>query len=192
MACHNLPAMDVDGSSDPYIVFACDPPTLLQDDRPPKDRKGKEFKVPSGGGGATNTNLTWPTTTYMKKNLNPVWKEQVKVHVPAVPQSELNGALLLLTVMDYDMTSQDDSIGVLQLNLQDLVTLSEKETCKTIHIKDRRLVKYGRPRGTIQLTVDVCQEDSEHGAMKSKPRRGGAGGLLSRLSKQWSSRKAGS
>ena len=174
ISCKDLPPMDVDGSSDPYVLFVCDPVDLVQDDRSAKERKGKSYKVGS---------FEWPSTAYRTKTLNPTWDEKVKLHVPSVTASRMDGAMLFLTVMDYDVASQDDTICVLQLNLKDLVTLGAGEKSKTVAFS-RPLLKYGQQRGTIDFTVDIRQEGSENAGAKGK-----RGGFFSRLSKKWSRAK---
>ena len=165
MKCQGLPAMDMDGSSDPYILFVCDPLDLVKDDRSPKEQKN-------------HGPYKWPQTSYQKKTLNPAWKEKVKLCIPSCPVSLMNGAMLFLTVMDYDMSSQDDTMSTLALNLQQLAALPEGQDSKTIEI-DRPLLKYGREQGTIQCTIDV-----QRGGIEHADKQGGAKkrGLLSKIS----------
>lgn len=173
MKCQNLPAMDVDGSSDPYVMFVCDPVDLVQDDRNPKDRKQQGT-------------YKWPRTAYLQKTLNPEWNEQVKLCIPAVPASRMNGAMLFVTIMDYDLSTADDTISTLALNLQQLVSLggTKDQERKTVQI-DRPLLKYGRQQGMIQCTIDVQRGGIENADKHVKKR----GGFLSNLSKRLSFKK---
>lgn len=139
MKCHDLPPMDVDGSSDPYVMFVCDPLDLVKDDRNPKEQKHQG-------------NYKWPRTSYIKKTLNPVWNEQVKLCIPSGPASRMNGAMLFITIMDYDMSSADDTISTLALNLQQLVELPEGQDSKTVQM-NRPLLKYGREQGRIECMI---------------------------------------
>ena len=148
MKCQDLPAMDVDGSSDPYVMFVCDPVGLVRDDRNPKDQKQQGT-------------YKWPRTSYLKKTLNPEWNEQVKLCIPAVPTSRMNGAMLFVTIMDYDLSTADDTISTLALNLQQLVSLEEDQESKTVEIY-RPLLKYGREQGMIQWSIDVQRGGIEH------------------------------
>ena len=169
--------MDVDGLADPYVMFVCDPPTLVKDDRRPKDQKSKQ-----GWG----EKFKWPRTAYMKKTLNPTWKEHVKLAIPSEVTSEMNGAMLFVTVMDYDLSSQDDTMCCLALNLQELVSLKDGENAKTVHI-DRPLLKYGQEQGRIECFIDVQRGGIEHASRDAKKR--GFMGMVKRLSRRFSATK---
>jgi Ca2+-dependent lipid-binding protein len=163
MKCTNLPSADIDGSSDPYIMFVCDPVDLVKDDRDPKDTK-RTIQKQLGVGISSSKIRKWPCTSYKAKNLNPSWgDETVKLCIPPTHASHMhNGALLYVTVMDYDLSTQDDVLGTLPVNIAKLVSLpagSDKE--KTIEI-DSPLLKYGEELGRIQCTIHVQRGGIEH------------------------------
>ena len=168
MSCADLPSMDVGGSSDPYIMFVCDPCDLVLDDRNRKEQKGKQ----SGG---RSDKFKFPRTSYMKKTLNPKWDEQVRPCIPPEASSQMDGAMLFLTVMDYDLSSQDDTMCTLGLNLQELVTLEEGQTKKTVQI-NRPLLKYGQELGVLACTIDI-----EKGGIQNASREAKKAGLFARL-----------
>ena len=162
MKCRDLPPMDVDGLADPYVMFVCDPLDLVKDDRNPKDKKNQG-------------NCKWPRTSYIKKTLNPVWDEQVKLCIPSGPASQMNGAMLFITIMDYDMSSADDTMCTLALNLQELVALPEGQEGKAVQI-NRPLLKYGKEQGMIECTIEVQAGGIEFVDKQVKKK-----GLLSRI-----------
>ena len=170
MKCQDLPPMDVDGSADPYVMFVCDPVDLVQDDRPPKEQK-------------LQGTFQWPRTSYLKKTLNPVWEERVKLCIPPQAADRMNGAMLLVTIMDYDLSSQDDIMSTLALNLQELVALPDGQESKTVQI-NRPLLKYGKEQGMIQCTIEVQRGGIVHGGQPGKKR-----GFLSGLSKHFTPTK---
>jgi len=102
--CTNLPIMDSEllgGLSDPYILFVSYPKPLLW-------RKG------------------WPSTKIITRNLNPVWEEDIHLTLDHTRCTDadgsltLHGSMLYMTVMDEDITSGDDVIGTVALNLNSL------------------------------------------------------------------------
>ena len=104
LKCKNLPIMDnelIGGLSDPYVLFVSYPKKLLWD-------------------------KAWPSTKIISRNLNPVWDEEIHLTLDAKSSKgdgdkpSLSGEMLYLTVMDYDLSSGDDVIGTVALNLKDL------------------------------------------------------------------------
>lgn len=102
--CTNLPVMDsgiVGGLSDPYILFVSYPKTVLWQ-------------------------KAWPSTKVVHRNLNPVWKEAYHLILDrdtcrdGKGNISLNGSMLYMTVLDEDLSSGDDVIGTVALNLHDL------------------------------------------------------------------------
>lgn len=102
MKCTNLPIMDnelVGGLSDPYVKFVSSPKELLY------------------------SNFTWPKSSIISKTLNPEWKESYHLTMDGKGMKNgLEGAMLMLTVVDYDATSANDVIGTVALNLNELVS----------------------------------------------------------------------
>ncbi len=89
------------GLSDPYVLFVSSPKKLLWQ-------------------------KAWPSTKIISRELNPVWEEDIHLAVDSDSIHDggrtpsLAGAMLYLTVMDYDMSSGDDVIGTVVLNLGNL------------------------------------------------------------------------
>jgi C2 domain len=162
MKCTNLPSADIDGSSDPYIIFVCDPVDLVKDDRDPNNKK--ETIQKQLGVGISPSKIKWPCTSYKAKNLNPSWgDETVKLCIPSTHASSHmhDGALLYVTVMDYDLSTQDDVLCTLPLNIAKLVSFPGNDKEKTIEI-DSPLLKYGEELGRIQCTIRVQRSGIEH------------------------------
>ena len=102
LKCFDLPAMDVDGLSDPYLKFK-----LVPDHRAEKASKRNLFT------GAQSP--AWPATVYVAKTLNPVWTEEIGLAVEGKVGAD---AMLFVTAYDYDTGTKDDLMGTLALNLQ--------------------------------------------------------------------------
>lgn len=103
MKCTNLPIMDnelIGGLADPYVKFVSSPKELLY------------------------SNFTWPKSSTINKTLNPVWKENYHLTMDGkgMKNGLAEGAMLMLTVVDYDATSTNDVIGTVALNLNELVS----------------------------------------------------------------------
>lgn len=103
MKCTDLPIMDnelIGGLSDPYVKFVSSPKALLY------------------------SNFTWPKSSTINKTLNPVWKENYHLTMDGkgMKNGLAEGAMLMLTVVDYDATSSNDVIGTVALNLNELVS----------------------------------------------------------------------
>jgi Ca2+-dependent lipid-binding protein len=168
MKCTNLPSADIDGSSDPYIMFVYDPVDIVKDDRDPKDTK-RFIQKHFGNNISLDVNkIKWPCTSYIAKNLNPIWddNETVKLCIPSTLATHMRGAMLYVTVMDYDLSTQDDVLCTLPLNIAKLVTLpsrgdGDNNNEKTIEI-DSPLLKYGEELGRIQCTIHVQRGGIEH------------------------------
>lgn len=173
MKCTNLPPADVDGLADPYIMFMWDPISLIGDDRARKNRKTKS-------GFDSNK---WPVTAYRKKNLNPEWPEEVKLNVPETIPTEMEGAMLYLTIWDYDLNTADDMMGSIVLNLKDLTALEDGKKEKEIKI-DQPLLKYGLEQGRIQGTIVV-----RRGNIHNKNLKSGQQGIFTKMMQKMNSAK---
>ena len=102
LKCTNLPIMDVGlGLSDPYILFVSNPKPLLWKN-------------------------AWPSTKVIKRELNPVWQEDMHLtlDIDGCINSGTNilfdGSMLYMTVIDEDISSGDDVIGTVALSLKEL------------------------------------------------------------------------
>lgn len=103
MKCTNLPIMDnelIGGLADPYVKFVSSPKELLY------------------------SNNSWPKSSIVPKNLNPVWDESYHLTLDGkgMKHGLAEGSMLMLTVVDYDATSANDVIGTVVLNLNELVS----------------------------------------------------------------------
>lgn len=99
------------------------------------------------------------------KELNPVWDEEIGLVING-PVSK--GAMLFLTVMDYDATSQDDLMCTLALNVSNLIQAAK--VCNTPLRVKKPLMKYGSVHGTIQFKLAVKKYE---GATLEKDERPG-------------------
>jgi hypothetical protein len=140
----NLPVMDVDGSSDPYLQFV-----LTPDLRATKEQPGRRGILGKGG-----KQVEWPQTKFVAKNLNPVWDQEIDIVLDAGVVGA--DAMLLLTAMDYDSTSKDDIMGTVPLQVLDLLSVGSADEMRTF---DRPLLKYGKACGRLQFTLQVCPVD---------------------------------
>jgi len=102
LKCHNLPIMDSEilgGLCDPYILFVSYPKKLLW-------KKG------------------WPLTKVKERDLDPKWEEHMFLTLENEGYRDnngnisLDGSMLYMTIMDEDMTSGDDVVGTVALNLK--------------------------------------------------------------------------
>jgi hypothetical protein len=143
MQCFNLPVMDVDGSSDPYVMIMWDSVDLKSDAASQHSRR-------QSVAGAGNT-IKWPRTKFIPKELNPKWWDEIGLELNGTVNSD---AMLFVTVMDYDAASQDDLMGTLALNVKELASLPDGSTKKQVVI-ERPLLKYGLKQGTIKFTLHV-------------------------------------
>ncbi|OQR98644.1 phosphatidylinositol-3,4,5-trisphosphate 5-phosphatase [Achlya hypogyna] len=100
VAASNLLAMDITGTSDPYIKFYCPIAGMLVDDEPGKHH---------------------PQSGIVKASVNPEWTDdQLPTLKLRARLHELQKVHLVLVLMDYDATSADDALGEVVLCLQDL------------------------------------------------------------------------
>ncbi|KAL3079277.1 hypothetical protein niasHT_034691 [Heterodera trifolii] len=136
LECKNLPAMDRNGMSDPYIKV-----TMLPDRKP-------KFE------------------TRIKRNtLDPIFNETFIFKVSVLPYSELLGKTLEIVAYDFDRLSKDDRLGQISLPLNgiDLGTTTQKwthfEAPKDVDELESRLgdlcfsIRYRPASGTITITV---------------------------------------
>lgn len=142
MMCTNLPAGDMDGLSDPYIVF-------LWDSKYVTAKKQSFFDKLR----ALWTKQNWPRTPFISKTLNPDWGD---VQVSLVLKDCLVGSdeMLYACVFDYDAIGKDTCLGVLALNLRALITMQEGDSEKITEV-DQTLESEGNPAGNIKFHVRV-------------------------------------
>ena len=144
--CSDLNAADIEGTSDPYVIFRWDAVEMREDNL----RFGRLKSL-------TRTKK-WPKTPYRKKTLNPKWP-QTEVSL-VCPGPNLNTeATLYLVVNDYDFGSSDDYLGTLPLNILGLVSMKVGKSTKKLNV-DRPLQRYGKPAGRIKFKVKITLERS--------------------------------
>jgi len=143
MRCSNLPVMDTgpNAKADPYIKLVVNNEKLLKK----IDMKGLLCKK-----------ISWPKSAVLEYTLDPVWKddEVVDITLKFDHPRKLIGSILFITVMDWDLASEDDLIGTLQL---DLMTLYEKYTkgIKSIDINGPVVKCAKTGRGNLACTLKM-------------------------------------
>mmetsp|Transcript_24711 Transcript_24711/g.44636 ORF Transcript_24711/g.44636 Transcript_24711/m.44636 type:complete len:254 (+) Transcript_24711:501-1262(+) len=139
--CTDLPIMDSEllgGLSDPYILFVSYPKPLLW-------RKG------------------WHSTKIIKRNLNPVWEEDIHLTLDDTRCKDddgsltLHGSMLYMTVMDEDFSSGDDVIGTVALNLNNL--------CSELNISPSSSLNANHVQETV-VSTPVLRDGLEYGMME--------------------------
>ena len=147
LSATNLVASDINGKSDPYVVFF-----------------GSVLEDPGGYAGPNVKNPKWRTKT-IKTNLNPVWPCDGK-SVPTLPlavsQADVIGREhLLIRVMDQDTLSNDDLIGSARLYLGDFGDAIRAGKGGKIE-KLIQLTSKGRRAGELMLSLVL--EKNPHAA----------------------------
>ncbi|KAF0693475.1 Aste57867_15572 [Aphanomyces stellatus] len=128
VSASNLDAMDIGGTSDPYIKFYCSVPDLLLSDETKR-----------------------PQTAVLKNTLNPQWDDtQVPPLQFKCQLSDLNSAHLIMLLMDYDATSTDDLLGQATLYLPDFYVPGESVPFETTVIRNG--IHAGVVRGSIAIS----------------------------------------
>ncbi|KAL3781536.1 hypothetical protein ACHAW5_005433 [Stephanodiscus triporus] len=146
--CTDLPIMDsaaMGGLSDPFVLFVSYPKFMLWKN-------------------------AWPSTTVIRKNLNPVWREDIHLELEhdANVANSLAGSMLYMTVMDSDFSMGDDTIGTVALNLNDLCcnlnmthsrktpsrrrSISKPLTVQTTKIR-KPILRNGQEFGMLECTI---------------------------------------
>jgi len=145
MSCSDLPALDVTGTSDPYILLTWDYIDVLPTG--PK-QEGVIMKWTSPG------SRQWPKTQFLSRTLNPEFKgEELEISINSPVPAE---GLLYVTVMDYDLHSQDDLMCTLPMTFCDLVAhLKTDESSTQVELQDRPLLRNGKYYGKVSLTLDI-------------------------------------
>jgi len=138
MKAQDLPAMDPNGKADPYVLLILNPKELYE--KPRATARGFFKKV-------------WPRSKTINFNRNPDWGEEaLELVMDKKTPEELYGAMLLITVIDFDLASEDDLIGTIQINLAELLGPVVKK--HSFHLKET-LVKNGKERGTFECTLSI-------------------------------------
>jgi hypothetical protein len=140
--CSDLPAGDVEGSSDPYVMFVWDSVDITQGTNNLRKSVHKAL-----------TGQSWPTTNYKTKTLNPKWKGK-EISLVSNGDSVGSEAMLFVTVMDFDFGLMDDYLGTLALNVKELISMKDGENRKEVAF-DRPLQRYGKFAGRIKFVLDI-------------------------------------
>eukprot|EP00523_Entomoneis_sp_CCMP467_P011212 CAMPEP_0168730494 /NCGR_PEP_ID=MMETSP0724-20121128/6760_1 /TAXON_ID=265536 /ORGANISM="Amphiprora sp., Strain CCMP467" /LENGTH=658 /DNA_ID=CAMNT_0008777435 /DNA_START=171 /DNA_END=2147 /DNA_ORIENTATION=- len=173
MACRNLPALDVTGTSDPYIMLTWEFVDVLATDR---EHKNLLMRWTSSG------DRKWPKTQFLSRTLNPTFTgEELELSINGPVPAE---ALLFITVMDYDLHSADDLMCALPINFRDLVGGDQvrynKHNRATIQYTDKPLLHNGKYSGTITVTIDITKSNQPNPEINGQARKK-EGGLLKKL-----------
>ena len=168
LKCRNLPIMDselIGGLSDPYVMFVSSPKELLY-------------------------SKAWPTSSIISKSLNPVWNEDIHLTMDGngMKNGLPEGAMFILTVVDYDATSSNDVIGSVALDLNELCSeldLSGKKSDKVqVTSISRPILRNGQEYGTLE-----CQLKTAFLASKDlKPFLSGAKNVKTATKASWKSK----
>ncbi len=121
----NFPLFSIPKLSDPFVLFASYPKSMLW-------------------------NKGWPSTEVITRNLNPVWKEAIHLVLDGDARSLLDGSMLYMTVMDEDLNG-DDIIGTVALNLKDDLC----RDLNIIHSCDFAPPLRGSMLGTIRKSINM-------------------------------------
>jgi hypothetical protein len=143
MECSDLPAGDVDGKSDPFLMFVWDGIDMVQENR-------RRFRLP-----VPFTDQSWPRTSYISKNLNPRWKGQ-EVVLASTRHDVSTAGILYVAAFDYDFGAPDDVLGTLALNIRQLVTMNVGESNKSFFF-DRPLTANGKNAGQIKFKLEITR-----------------------------------
>ena len=122
----NLKAMDLGGTSDPYIRFQVG-----------KQRVSKENSC---------------QTKVVKKSLNPVWQEQLRL---SAPMDVIESEVLQVQVFDKDMIGSDDLIGSVEVPLS-LIAALQCSSPTWYSITDQAKVITGEV--LMQLAIEMQTE----------------------------------
>ena len=136
LECSDLLAGDVEGSSDPYIMFIWDSVNVLEQSKSRFLNKGGFLK-----------------TRFKSKTLNPKWPNK-KIIITTTGNEIKAEAMLYVCVFDYDFLKDDDMLGTLPLSFQQLVEMRPDETLKELSF-DRPLERYGKYGGRIKFKLNV-------------------------------------
>ena len=142
MECSNLQSADVDGYSDPYVMFAWDDSAALVDDSKGTNVLSRLFAGKS-----------WPKTKHIPKTLKPSWKGE-EISLLTTNSSVAPEAMLFIAVMDYDFGTKDDLLGVLALSLKELTRMHNRQLVKEVDI-DQPLEYHGKHFGRIKFKLEL-------------------------------------
>lgn len=138
MRGRNLAEMDWGGGSDPYMVATTDPPALLS---------------------VRNQNHI-VKTKYLVNDINPNWGG-VKLHIPIVScdvEGLRRNAHLYLSVWDYDLTNEDDLIGLTRIPFADIFAAAANNEPYTY---DEDVYENGEVCGSIQGEIRLSRPLTE-------------------------------
>ena len=143
MECSDLPPSDLNGLSDPYLMFVWDSVEMVEEKR-------RGFHLPR-----FFQRTTWPHTKYIPKTLNPSWKDQEIVLV-STSHEVSNEAMLYVSAYDYDFGYKPELLGTLALNIQRLLSTAEGRDQKTLTI-DKPLQSCGKGAGRVKFKLEISK-----------------------------------
>ncbi len=150
--CSNLPAVNTNGKSDPYVM-------ILWDSIPfHSDVAALDFLRALWSG------ASWPKTGFIPKSLHPYWKGQ-SISLRLKNATVGSDGMIFVAVMNYDkIMGRHDLLGATVINVRELITTSmnlppteaagELMEERSVAIA-RHLVRDGRYAGEIKLQVGV-------------------------------------
>jgi len=127
------------GLSDPYIMITSDPPSLVM-----------------SGSKILNTYHAGERNKAIPRNLDPVWKDPLKVTIASVDLKGLAAnASILLSVWDEDAVSNDDLIGVMNIPFRAII---EKHLDGDKYSFNQNVYSNSELMGKISGTVSIEQD----------------------------------
>ena len=154
MECFDLLSTDVNGFSDPYVMFMWDSIDLTW--------SGNFSILPK----SLIAGSKWPTTCWKKRTLNPKWDGK-KFILTSTTCLVNNDAVIYLLIYDFNFLRRDEFLGVLILSVQELVSMEYGQSEKEI-VVDRPLEYYGKYSGKIKFNVLIkhgCGIGGDQGGM---------------------------
>lgn len=145
MKCCNLPAGDSDGKSDPYLMFLWDSPNLQTESKSLFDQLRKLWMGQS-----------WPRTEYISKTLDPDWGDE-KMCLSLKDCRVGSEQMLFIAAIDYDAVGKDTCLGVLSMNLKDLLSMNFHQREKIVDF-DEPFLWEGRLAGRVQFQAIVSRD----------------------------------
>lgn len=110
LEARDLPALDLNGFSDPYVKVALLAGSNGSSSQPLSSRESKQ--------------ATCYKTKIHKRTLNPVFNETFKFNIP---YAELTASTLLLSMLDYDRLSKHDQMGQVSVPMESVDLAQEQE-----------------------------------------------------------------
>eukprot|EP00548_Thalassiothrix_antarctica_P001721 CAMPEP_0194138768 /NCGR_PEP_ID=MMETSP0152-20130528/8514_1 /TAXON_ID=1049557 /ORGANISM="Thalassiothrix antarctica, Strain L6-D1" /LENGTH=523 /DNA_ID=CAMNT_0038836341 /DNA_START=750 /DNA_END=2318 /DNA_ORIENTATION=- len=136
MKCHNLRSSDINGKSDPYLMFLFESTDLITENKSIMDALYSSISriIPSFL--LRSDRRSWLQTHYIPKTLDPDWGEDTKLSFSLENCEIQPHQMVFVIAVDYDMIGSDDWLGIAAFNMKEMFTFAnECEENKTQYIK---------------------------------------------------------